>query len=798
MKWCGKMLKKKMVRDIKQNLSQFVTIFLMVLIGVMVYTGIEAYMDGMIEAANTFYENSNLQDLNVLGANFTNADIETIKSIENVKDAERKLVLNGINGDDADKAFLVNFIETNNISQFYVVEGSPFKVDSKGVWLDYFYAQENQLKIGDILKIKYDTFTLEEEILGLINVPDHLYDVKDASQILPDRKNYGFVYLSINELPEDYIKEQVMQELGFANAEKFKAYMPDFNYLEYIPYNYVMVDVNDKSHVAQVKTAIEEKVTNALAIIKIEDTLSYSTYQGEIDEGAAFVGVFSGLFIFIALLSVITTMTRVVKKQRIQIGTLKALGFNKSKITLHYIGYGFWISLLGAIAGMLAGRYFIGAVFLGMEMDYFEVPNGVPIVKGKCYIVALLVVLCVSLITYLTCRKELSKSPAETLRNELPKVKNGSLNITSKGLFKYLNFSAKWNLRDILRNKFRTITGVVGITGCCMLIVCAFGMLNSMNNFINLQFEELYNFDYKLVIKEDATLEDIKELMHVYGNATSKTLGIEIKNAEGNNVANTIFVTSAADYIRFQNDKGEFIHLDSDTGIYVTYKLAEMNNYKIGDTIIWHIYGDSKYYESPIVGFNKDPQNQNITMTDTYLESLGIEYIPDALYTNVDLQDNKEIKNVEIIQDSKSLKESIVSMLSMMQTMIVIIIFFAILLGAVIIYNMGILSFSEKQYQFATLKVLGFKDRKIENIYIKQNNWLAILSIIIGLPSGYYLTSWLFKACLEDNYDFGVKINLSTYLIAMIGTFLVSYLVSIYLAKRIKKIDMVSSLKGNE
>ena len=111
---------------------------------------------------------------------------------------------------------------------------------------------------------------------------------------------------------------------------------------------------------------------------------------------------------------------------------------------------------------------------------------------------------------------------------------------------------------------------------------------------------------------------------------------------------------------------------------------------------------------------------------------------------------------------------------------------------------MGILSYNEKQYQFSTLKVLGFSDSKIKKIFIQQNIWITTISIIIGLPSSYYLISWLFKTCLDDNFDFGVHINISTYLIAIIGTYLVSYLVSLYLSKKIKKIDMVSSLKMNE
>jgi ABC-type antimicrobial peptide transport system permease subunit len=319
-----------------------------------------------------------------------------------------------------------------------------------------------------------------------------------------------------------------------------------------------------------------------------------------------------------------------------------------------------------------------------------------------------------------------------------------------------------------------------------------------MNYFIKLQFEDLYNFNYKLSLKENLSDDEIKVLEEEFGKFSSQTLGIEIKDENGERTQNNAFVTDAGDYIRFQDDNGAFITLDSNDGIYVTYKLAETKGYEIGDTLNWHIYGDNTYYESKIVGFNKDPQNQNISMTKQYLESLGIKYVPDSIYTNQDLSKTTDIKNVEVIQDIQSLKESIRQMLSMMKEMIVIIIAFAVLLGAVIIYNMGILSYGEKEYQFATLKVLGFKDKQIEKIFIKQNNWIAIVSIIIGLPAGKYLTRWIFKEALEESYDFGAHINLSTYIIAAIGTFVVSYIVSKALAKKVKKIDMVTSLKGNE
>lgn len=789
------MLKRKMFRDIKQNLSQFITIFLMVFIGVMAYSGIESYMEGMKQTANNFYTNYNLQDLNVIGE-LTEENLNTIKQIENVKNAENKLVVNGILEENSNITLQLSFIESNEISKFYIIDGNGFNVNTKGIWLDNFFAEENNLKIGDTLKIKYDGYVLEEKIIGFINIPDHLYDVKDESQIYPDHKTFGFGFLSINEL-EEYIKNQVMQEMNITDNKIFEQYVSDFNFKNYLKYNYIMVDINDKEKINEVKNKIEEKIED-IAILNIEDTASYKKYQGEIEEGETYIGVFSGLFLFIAILSVITTMTRVVKKQRTQIGTLKALGFKNKKIILHYIGYSFWISLLAAGLGIIGGRYFIGNIFIGMEMSFFEIPNGVPIIKSDSYVVALLVVLCVSFVTYLSTRKILKEKTAETLRNKIPKVKNNSLNITTNKIFKKMSFSTKWNIRDMLRNKARTITGVIGISACTMLIVCSLGMLNSMNHFIDLQFNKLFNFDYKLSIKSDTNNSLIEKLTSKYGNATSQSLYIEIKDNNGNRTSNNIFVTDSKNYIRFVDKKEKFININENDGVYVTYKLAKTNGYSIGDEITWHIAGNNTYYTSKILGFNKDPQNQNVTMTRQYLENLGIEYKPDSLYTNKDLSSTKEIRGIEVIANKEELKEDMNGMLKMMKTMIILIIFVAVVLGVVIIYNLGILSYSEKQYQFATLKVLGFKDKKIRKIFIKQNNIISCTSIIIGLPLGFYLTGWIFKTAIEESYDFGASINIETYIIAAIGTFIISYFVSKLLARKINKIDMVTSLKGNE
>ena len=788
------MLYRKMWRDIKNNLSQFITIFLMIMIGIMAYSGIESYMDGMTNTAKKFYKENNLQDVNVLGL-MTKDDLNQIKKMNHVKDAELKLSLTATT--NKNKTLLLNVIETNNISKFYIMDGEEFQKNSSGVWLDNFYAEENNIKVGDTILVKYESMKLQEEVKGLINVPDHLYDVRDSSELYPDRKEFGFAYISSSEIPESYIKNMISKEKNI-EEELIDQIIPNFNYKDYIPWNSIMVDIDQKKNRDGVKNKIEDEIKNAKAIINIEDTSSYVTYQGEIDEGKTYVGVFSGIFLFIAMLSVITTMSRLIRKERVQIGTLKALGFTNRKILFHYIGYGLWISLLATIIGLILGYFVIGKIFINLEMSFFEIPNGKPSMNNTSYFVSLIAILMVCFITYKTGKSILKENPAETLRTKIPKVNGKTLNITKKKIFKKLHFESIWNIRDILRNKMRTFMGVAGVVGCCMLIVCALGMLDSMNFFVKLQFETLYHFDYKLNLKENLNTEELKKLYDKYGKNTSKSLGIEIKNKKGIRESNNIFVTDASNYVRFVNRKNEIIPKPKDNGVYITYKLAEKEGYKIGDKITWHIYGEDKYYESKIIGFNKDPQNQNITMTRKYLESLKIDYIPDSLYTNKNLENKKEIKNVETIQNIDNLKEGMEGMLSMMKTMLVLIIGIAILLGTIIIYNLGVLSYAEKEYQFATLKVLGFEDKQIKNIFTKQNNWIAIISIIIGLPLGYYLTDWLFKTAIEEHYDFGASITVRTYIIAAIGTFIVSYIVSKVLSRKIKNIDMVTSLKGNE
>lgn len=763
-----KKLSKKRLRDIRQNKMQFFNIFIMVFLGVFVFAGIHAYMDGMDKSADKYYKDNNFQDIWLSGENFSNEDLEKVKNTENVKDAERLLTINTELENKEDVTLETNFIESNNISKMYVVEGEEFSKDKKGVWFDSYLAKNLDLKVGDEITVTYQNMKITEKILGLVNTPDHVYFVKDDTEIFPTHKNYGFMYLSINELPEG---------------------MPQI-------FNQVIIDIDNTDKLQETKADLENNIKSAIAVTDRKASASYQGYNSEIEEGTTYSSVFTFLFLFIAVLSVTTTMNRFVKKQRTQIGTLKALGFKNRKIINHYVGYGFIISLVASIVGLLVGRYALGTFFLNMEMSYFEIPVYNTVLIPVVYILAIAVVVLITLVTYLSCRSILKESAAEALRLEIPKVKNTKFDLTTKGIFKKASISTRWNLRDVGRNKGRSIMAIVGITGCTMLMLCAFGMMDTMKSYLSWEFDKISNFEYKLSLSNNYTDEQFDNITQKYGKETSQTFGIEIKNNDRKET-NTLTVNDAPNKLKYTNHNKEYMDL-KDNGIYITEKLSEKYGLQVGDEITWHIFGDDNWYTCKIVGLNRDPQNQQLNMSRKYFESLGLTYRADVVYTDEDLSNTKTIDGVDTIQSLTTLKQGMESMLETVQTMIVLLIVVSAILGFVIIYNLGILSFTEKQYQFATLKVLGFKDKQIKNIFVKQNLWLTIVGIILGLPLGFWMLDYIFKSALGDNYDFNAYIKPTSYLYAVVGSLIVSIIVNKVLSRKVKKIDMVTSLKGNE
>ena len=739
------MLFKKMFRDIKNNLSQFLAIFLMIFLGVFVYVGIGSEIEGMNVNSENFYKETNMPDLWVSGS-FTDNDLTNIAD-----KTSKKLTVFGniVNKDKTDLE--INFINNDDVSSLYVIDGKEFNYDSDKIWFDSELAHNLNYEVGDKVTINFNGTEITKEIAGLVMNPEHVYAVKDASQVFPSHDDYGFIYISSKYYP-----------LGENN----------------IVYNYVLIDTDKPK---EVKKDIEN-MANVISVTDREANTSYAMFRTEIDSHKTYAGVFPVIFLFIAVLSVITTMNRIVKNQRTEIGILKALGFKKSKIIWHYTFYGFIISLLAVILGHILGQTLLGNYILTLESTYFSLPVLTAEINYGYFVISAFIIFLVVLATYFSCFKELEGVAAETLRPKAPKKLKHTW-IEKQHIWHHLKFKTQWNLRDVFRSKARSLMAIIGVAGSTMLVVCAFGMLNTLDNFISWQYDDIYHFKNQINLNTpgviDSSLED-------YG--TTSSMGIEIKN-EG---PESLTIDDSGKYITYTDYNKEKISLKNE-GVMITEKLSDKYNLKVGDNITFKIYGTNSWHTLEVTQINRAPSAQNVTISKETYESLGYTYIPSVVYTNEKVSDDfGTVYSKEVLRENSS------TMLNTMSSVIVIMIIAALLLGAVVIYNLGILSYTEKIRELATLKVLGFNSKNVGKVLKQQNLWLSVIGVIIGLPLGYKLVDIIFSTVMGYSFDIMPVVNISSYVIAFICILLMALFVNILLNKKVKKLDMVTSLKAAE
>jgi putative ABC transport system permease protein len=230
----------------------------------------------------------------------------------------------------------------------------------------------------------------------------------------------------------------------------------------------------------------------------------------------------------------------------------------------------------------------------------------------------------------------------------------------------------------------------------------------------------------------------------------------------------------------------------------MTRKMAGLLNVGEGDYVRWHLVGDDEWQYTRIVQIYRDPSIQGITMSRSVYEDMQYTFKPTAILTNMtvpgDLIDDDEVSSVLNVA---GMKAAFSETMEMMNAVVYIMVIGAVLLGIVVLYNLGVLSFVEKTREVATLKVLGFKSSKIRNILQKQNIWLTVIGIVAGLYAGWGLL-YIICTTVSDTLDMFPIINVPTYIYSIGGTFMVSIFVNFMFSGKVKTIDMVDALKGVE
>lgn len=752
------MLLRKMLRDIRVNKTQFIAIFLMIFLGVFIFAGVNSDWNGMRVHSSDFYKETKLADVWVYGSTFQSSDIEKIKATNQISDVERRAVLKASVSTSKKKNLNLYLLENNTISQMKIMVGENYSKDKDGIWIDQSYAEANHIKVGDMYSLESNGITIKKQVKGIILHPEFVYQNSDNS-ILPDHKNHGYVMMSSKFFPQS----------------------------EQVPFTQLLIRTKNP---LKMESIISDTLQESnLTFTQKEDLISYATLEDEIVQHQAFAQVFPIVFLLIAILTTMTTVSKMIINQRIQCGILKALGFKNRKIMLHYLSHVVFIATLGAILGFIAGPLVVPALIYPMMTSVYILPELVaePLMSSV-YMVVISIIVCF-LAAYLIGRKQLKEKPAVTFRPVVNKaMKNSS---KQNKLWKHFNFYAQWNIRDVFRNKIRSMIAIIGVCGCMGLMLCAFGMKDSMDNMMDMMFQKLQTYEMKVQVDPSADINMLKTKME--GSAIQEG-AIEIKNQVIKQTG-TLLVQEDNNYMKLINQDLNYVDLPQ-TGIALSYNIAESLNLSTGDTLSWRMIGSQKWSKSVIKTIIHTPSSQGITISKDAFIKKGYSFAPTSIVgKDASIQKIAGVKNVQYLQ--KDIAQSVDTMMEGMNLMIFILIFGAVVLGLVVLYNIGTFSYIEKYREMATLKVLGFQDKQVKKLLRQQNFWMTIVGIIIGLPFGYLLIYTVIST-VSDSMDMLITINPITYIGCSLATLIISVHVMKRVTKKVKKIDMVSSLKSIE
>ncbi len=751
-----------MLRDIRKHKTQFLSIFLMAFLGVFVFAGVGGESVGLEVNSNTYYNDTNLADGWIYSANLDEKFLDEVYLLGPTTQMERQLVVDSVADFSNDPEITLHFVENNTISKFYLIEGEPLDVnDSDGVWLDKSFADANNLNVGDNITFEFNGFNIEKEIKGLGYSPEYVYHASKSS-VIPDFSKIGFAYMGYKAFPS-----------------------------EIVPYNVLNVKFDGTPETFG--DLLSEKLDGKYnSFVEKSEHSSVSQFSEEMDQHQMMAGIFPVVFILIAMLILLTTMTRIIAHQRTQIGILKACGFKDKSIMFHYISYGFWLVLAGSVLGLIIGPMTLPKLFYPSMSSTYILPSWTPSWSMDFVYVALAMVIMSVLVSYYAVKSIFNEKPADTIRPKVPKVSSSGL-IEKLGFFKHLSFNTRWNYRDAKRNKFRALMTIIGVIGCTALLVSAFGMYDGMNDLKEWEFNQINHYDSKLVIDDEASISEIDDVADEVDGDKIMEGAIEIESGSVKK-SGSLLVLNHTDLVTPTDYDWNKIEIRDDE-VSISQKMADMLGVNVGDTIKWHIMGSDKWIKTKIDKIHADPTSQGLIMSTDKLEDLDLNYTPTSIVTAQHVD-----KNYTAIKTANSMKDMTSSwdeLTEAMWLLIYILIFFASLLAVVVLYNLGLLSFTEIEREIATLKVLGFKTGALRKLLLTQNLWFTTIGLLLGVPVGYYILKIMWESS-GDSFYILPSVTLTNFAITAIITFALSIFVNLMFSRKIKKLDMVESLKSGE
>lgn len=573
-----------------------------------------------------------------------------------------------------------------------------------------------------------------------------------------------------------------------------------------------------KVQLADAKKEIEQIEKPTWYIYDRSHLPEYSGYGDNADRMKAIGEVFPLIFFLVAALISLTTMTRMVEEERTLIGTLKALGYSKKSIAAKYLGYAVLATLTGGIFGVMIGEKILPYIIItAYKIMYRHLPD-VEIPYNLYYgvLACVAALLCTVAATIFSCMKELKEQAAELMRPPAPKQGKRVFLEYIPFLWKRLNFTWKSTVRNLMRYKKRFFMTIFGIGGCMGLMLVGFGLKDSISSIVPLQYEDIQLYDGNVILQSDVTMQEKQEVYEALEKnsqvvATAEDLLQKI-TIEHDGVSKEVYlnvpenVEKFSDFVVLQDRTTKEKYQLTDKGAVLTEKMAKELGVSAGDTVtikeenekertvkisqICENYMSHYLYMTPAVykaAYGKEPKYNSIYYRTEGRTTKEAELVGEAAL---------KLDGALSVSYTTELRQQVDDMLQSLDIVIVVLIISAGMLAFVVLYNLNNINITERKRELATLKVLGFYDKEVTEYVYRENILLTLIGSVFGMLLGKILHRFIIVTVEIDSVMFGRNINTISFVYAFLLTVVFSLFVNWVMYFKLKKINMVESLKS--
>ncbi len=829
---------KNLLREIKRTFTKFLSIFAICALGVAFFAGIRATSPDMKEAGDRLYNTYNLSDISVISTSGLTADnIRDLESIEGIRAVRASLFVDAMARGTGEKEknlrlysmpikLKSEYVPLIDLIPDYGIDTSP-EYEMNGVEivsgrmplndtetaLDYTLEGSLVKQLGDEITLTTSGGTVMLRVVGFIRSPMYISMFERGTSSIGNGTSDGFAYASGNAISSLGTKLPVMSLLNtyytradivISGKEGLSAYSDEYEAL-----------------VNEVTDRIEDYASTQSGTWYIQDRSGnpgYSDYSENTDRIAAVGDVFPLIFFIVAALVCLTTMTRMVEEQRIEMGTMKALGYGGWQIAMKYAVYAMSACISGGVVGAIIGfKLFPYVIMKAYSIMYYLGKLETPYRADIAFMAIAAMAVCTAAATFSACYASLKEVPATLMRPKAPKAGRRVLLERIPFIWKKLSFTSKVTVRNLFRYKKRFFMSVIGIAGSGALLVTAFGLNDSIFGIIEKQFGDIWQMDVQAYVYEAMPLADMQELLGK--NPANDDFDsvmfcldsqMECKNGgRSQNGVHLLGVESAgsmAGRVSLHNG-GTPVTLD-DSGVVVTAKLAETLSIKAGDEInmrtggedhlmrvigvadnyVYHyVYITAAYYET-VFGkamlYNGFMGNLKDGLTDETMDAMSSQLLSDSrMYT---------VRTIE------SIYASVWDSLSILNYVVLVLILGSGMLTFVVMLNLTNINIGERMRELATLRVLGFYDKEMYAYIFRENNALSVIGAFVGLVFGKIMHLFVIRTCEVDMVMFVRSAKPLSYVYAFALTIAFSLIVNLLMRPKVRAIDMVESLKSAE